>query len=144
MTDIPSLVESVPACNCSGADDGAWGLASHASNCATIVARLRRFHVGHQIASGKGEVICMTCHMELLSTQDDALADARYELTRLRAELETERRKVEVAMDALRANQVFHTPIALSRKLDRQWDEYEADAINRTKAALTPSEKGEG
>lgn len=26
---------STPQCNCSGYDDGAWGLASHTSNCAT-------------------------------------------------------------------------------------------------------------
>lgn len=37
---------------------------------------------------------------------------------------------------ALRANQVFHTPVALRRKPDRQWDEYEMDAIKRTKAVL--------
>lgn len=38
-------------------------------------------------------------------------------------------------MDALRANQVFHTPIALRRR-GGQWDEYEMDAIKRTRAVL--------
>lgn len=37
--------------------------------------------------------------------------------------------------DALQANGVFHTPIH-RRLLGREWDEYEADAIMRTKAAL--------
>lgn len=39
-------------------------------------------------------------------------------------------------MDALRANQVFHTPIALRRKATGEWDEYEIDAISRTRDAL--------
>lgn len=83
-----------PACNCGGAEDGAWGFISHTSNCATEVARLRRFHVGHQIASGKGEVICMTCHMELLSTEMDAIEDLRYQVTELTAKLEEKEREV--------------------------------------------------
>ncbi len=41
--------------------------------------------------------------------------------------------KIKDLMDAVEANLVFHTPVALSRKPGRQWDEYEMDAINRTK-----------
>lgn len=43
--------------------------------------------------------------------------------------------KVMAMVDALRANQVFHTPVALRRR-GGQWDEYEIDAINRTREAL--------
>lgn len=40
-------------------------------------------------------------------------------------------------VQALKANGVFHTPIALRRKRpDTEWNEYEMDAINRTKTAL--------
>ena len=42
--------------------------------------------------------------------------------------------------DALEANGVFHTPIALRRKLAVdgrcQWDEFEIDAITRTRETL--------
>ena len=38
--------------------------------------------------------------------------------------------------DALLANQVFHTPVALRRR-GGQWDEYELDAIKRTREALS-------
>lgn len=41
--------------------------------------------------------------------------------------------------DALLANQIFHTPIALRRR-GGQWDEYEMDAIRRTREALASSE----
>lgn len=37
--------------------------------------------------------------------------------------------------NALQANQIFHTPLAL-RKNGKEWDEYQADAINRTKDCL--------
>lgn len=42
---------------------------------------------------------------------------------------------VSLLRDALLANQIFHTPIALRRR-GGQWDEYEIDAINRTREAL--------
>lgn len=38
--------------------------------------------------------------------------------------------------DALMTNQVFHTPVALRRR-GGQWDEYEQDAITRTREALS-------
>ena len=37
---------------------------------------------------------------------------------------------------ALQANQVFHTPIALRKTGQEEWDEYQIDAINRTKEVL--------
>lgn len=40
------------------------------------------------------------------------------------------------AQDALRANQVFHTPIAL-RQNGKEWNEYQIDAINRTREVLS-------
>lgn len=45
-------------------------------------------------------------------------------------------RLLEETREALRANQVFHTPVALRRKPSGQWDEFEQDAITRTRAAL--------
>lgn len=45
--------------------------------------------------------------------------------------------KIRQLVEALQANQIFHTPLALSRKPGRKWDEYEIDAINRTRAALS-------
>lgn len=45
--------------------------------------------------------------------------------------------RLEAAREALEANRVFYTPIALSRKPGRAWDEYEIDAIERTKVALS-------
>ena len=48
--------------------------------------------------------------------------------------------------DALLANQVFHTPIALRRKGGElpQWDEYEYDAIRRTRETLYALNSGGG
>lgn len=40
------------------------------------------------------------------------------------------------AYDALKANQVFHTPLAKGLRRGRQWNEYEADAVDRTRRAL--------
>lgn len=49
---------------------------------------------------------------------------------------------VEELLDALKSNAVFHTPIALRRKLPiSEWDEYEADAISRTRAAIEKAER---
>ena len=42
---------------------------------------------------------------------------------------------VSQLVDALRANGVFHTPLAL-RRHGKPWDEYEMDAINRTREAI--------
>lgn len=38
-------------------------------------------------------------------------------------------------VEALQANGIFHTPIALRRR-GCHWDEYEMDAINRTREAI--------
>lgn len=38
-------------------------------------------------------------------------------------------------VEALRANLIFHTPLALLNN-NKPWDEYQMDAINRTKEAL--------
>lgn len=50
-----------------------------------------------------------------------------------------ERDQLRQLRDALLANQVFHTPIALRRR-GGEWDEYEIDAINRTREALAATE----
>ena len=46
---------------------------------------------------------------------------------------------LEQLIDALRANGIFYTPIAL-RKNGREWDEFQIDAINRTRNALEKAE----
>ena len=56
-------------------------------------------------------------------------AEQRYEKANARRAL---------LFEAVRANQVFHTPVALWRKLPKmEWDEYELDAIRRTNEALS-------
>jgi hypothetical protein len=47
-------------------------------------------------------------------------------------------RLVETMRDALRANQVFHTPLARRRR-GGEWSEYELDAIHRTRDAIAAS-----
>lgn len=47
---------------------------------------------------------------------------------------------IEMLTDALQANGVFHTPIALRRR-GGQWDDYELDAIRRTREALAAASK---
>ena len=42
---------------------------------------------------------------------------------------------IKQLVNALKANGVFHTPIQL-RKNGHPWDEYQIDAINRTREAL--------
>lgn len=51
------------------------------------------------------------------------------------AEIQKLKDQLEEAKDALRANLIFHTPVMM-RKLGRSWDEYEQDAINRTRKFL--------
>lgn len=47
---------------------------------------------------------------------------------------------IQTLLDALRANGVFHTPLALRRKGGKPWDEYEIDAIRRTRDAVALAE----
>lgn len=47
-----------------------------------------------------------------------------------------EKEFIRECIDALQAQNVFHTPLALSRKKNREWDEYETDAIKRQKKCL--------
>lgn len=42
---------------------------------------------------------------------------------------------------ALLANGVFHTPVALRKSGNAEWDEYQIDAINRTRNFLVSTEK---
>jgi len=49
--------------------------------------RLRRFHVGHDISSGRGETMCLTCSQMLYSGQENELADLRYQLSERDARL---------------------------------------------------------
>ena len=48
---------------------------------------------------------------------------------------------VQDARLALLANGVFHTPVALRQSGQTEWNEYQIDAINRTKDFLASTEK---
>jgi hypothetical protein len=53
------------------------------------------------------------------------------------AEVVALRKRIEGLSEALRANAVFHTPVAKAKLTSfGEWDEYQRDAIDRTKEAL--------
>lgn len=58
------------------------------------------------------------------------------ENTALRKENTKLKDRIKVLEDALRANQVFHTPLQKARRPGKEWDEYEADAVKRTLEVL--------
>lgn len=69
-------------------------------------------------------------------------SDGRYATTgagdviqKLRQQLRDRDNTIKEMREALQANQIFHTPI-MRLKLGREWDEFESDAITRTKACL--------
>jgi hypothetical protein len=73
---------------------------------------------------------------ENLKTKEDVIVDSQSGAEEIKdLMIKKLQKQLFDAHDALRANQVFHTPIAM-RKNGNEWDEYQVDAINRTKECL--------
>ena len=93
-------------------------------------------HVAYPTAKEYGEMLDNARALEVkLAAAEQKLLEVQQTVKLNQQWWDKFKEKTKELVDALQANQVFHTPIALRRR-GGQWDEYELDAIQRTKDVL--------